>query len=322
LPVLRSYQQEAVDTLMQVKRGTVKAATGTGKTIIAIEWIQQLGLDTLIIVPTQALIYQSWTPKLQDAGLLEVGQYYAYAKSSRPVVITTYSSAISHPELIERAGAVVLDEVHHLGARTALLRILPKLKDKEYVLGLSAVPERGDMTHELFLKEFPICFDLGLGEAVKSGFVSPLTIHTVEAAMTTRERKSYEVNTALINKAFKFCGPSLASWMSCYDVKTSQHVGRKGIQAIMRRKKLLSRIETKKRRVLEILLQHRNERVLVFSESVQGIEEIKEFLSERGIRSETFHSRVEPWRRMEILQDWGKSFFLLERWKRGWTSRR
>ena len=92
-----------------------------------------MGWIHLIIVPTQALIYQSWAPKLQEASLLDVGQYYAYSKTEGPVMITTYASAISHPELIERAEAVVLDEVHHLGARSALIRLLPRLKQKEYM---------------------------------------------------------------------------------------------------------------------------------------------------------------------------------------------
>ncbi len=306
MAILRSYQQSAVETTLKAKRGTIKAATGTGKTIIAIEWIQQLGLQTLIIVPTQALIYQSWAPKLQEAGLLEVGQYYAYAKTSGPVLITTYSSATSHPELIERADAVVLDEVHHLGARTALLRILPRLKEKEYVLGLSAVPERGDMAHDLFLKEFPICFDLGLGDAVRTGIVSPLEVIPVSAEMTEAERKSYEGNTALIRAAFKFCGPSFSDWGRCYNPNTKQFVGRKGMLAIARRKKLLSRIHQKKNRILEIINKHQGERVILFSESVQAIEEIKEFLAENNVKSETFHSGIEPWRKMEILQDWGK----------------
>lgn len=311
MTTLRSYQQSAVEATLQARRGTIKAATGTGKTIIAIEWIRQLGLQTLIIVPTQALIFQSWAPKLQEAGLLDVGQYYAYSKSSGPVVITTYSSATSHPELIDRAEAVVLDEVHHLGARSALSRILPRLKDKEYVLGLSAVPERGDMAHDHFLKEFPICFDLGLGEAVRSGIVSPLEVVRVGAGMTGAERKSYEVYTAMIKEAFRFCGPSLSKWMHCYNPKTKQFTGRKGMLAITRRKKLLSRIEEKKWKILEILSQHEGERVILFSESVQAIEEIKQFLAEHKIRSETFHSHIEPWRKMEILQDWGRGFDVL-----------
>ena len=83
------------------------------------------------------------------------------------------------------------------------------------------------------------------------------------------------------------------------------------MQAIARRKKLLSRIEEKKEKILEILSRHPDERVIVFSESVQAIEEIKEFLSDNGLKSETFHSKVEPWRKMEILQEWGRSFDVL-----------
>ncbi len=226
-------------------------------------------------------------------------------------MITTYASAISHPELIERAEAVVLDEVHHLGARSALIRLLPRLKQKEYVLGLSAVPEREDQTHALFLKEFPICFDLNLGDAVRTGIVSPLEVIQVGANMSSKERKSYDINTALIKSAFKFCGPDITKWMSCYNPDTGQFVGRKGMQAIARRKKLLSRIEEKKEKILEILSRHPDERVIVFSESVQAIEEIKEFLSDNGLKSETFHSKVEPWRKMEILQEWGRSFDVL-----------
>ena len=311
MPVLRDYQVNAVEATLRKKRGTIKAATGTGKTIIAIEWIKKLARDTLIIVPTQSLIFQSWAPKLQDAGLLDIGQYYSYSKSTGPVMITTYSSAMSHPELIERADAIVLDEVHHLGARTALLKILPRLKEKEYVLGLSAVPERSDMAHDLFLQEFPICFDLGLGEAVRSGIVSPLEIVPIPAEMTRAERKSYERNTALIKGAFKFCGPHLSNWTHCYNPNTKQFVGRNGMLAITRRKKLLSRIQDKKLKILEILAKHAGDRVILFSESVQAIEEIKEFLSANNVRSETFHSHVEPWRKMEILQEWGRNFEVL-----------
>lgn len=308
---LRSHQQQALEAMLKAKRGTIKAATGTGKTMIAIEWVRELAVDTLIIVPTQALIFQSWAPKLQDAGILDIGQFYAYAKSSGPVIITTYSSATSHPELVERAEAVVLDEIHHLGARTALLRILPRLKKKEYVLGLSASPERGDMAHGLFLREFPICFDLGLGEAVNTGIVSPLNVKAIPAEMTMAERKSYDANTALIRSAFKFCGPNLSKWGRCFNPATKQFVGRNGMLAITRRKKLLSRVASKKVKILEIVSEHAGERVILFSESVVAIEEIKEFLTAKGIKSETFHSRIEPWRRMEILQEWGTSFNIL-----------
>src|SRR5579872_1455601 len=250
---LRPYQEVAVEAALKVKRGTIKAATGTGKTLIAIEWITRIAKQTLIVVPTQALIYQSWVPKLQEAGLLDVGEYYAYAKKDGPVIVTTYSSATSHPELLERADVVVMDEIHHLGARTALLRLLPRLAEKEYVLGLSSVPEREDEAHLEFLRHFPICFDLGLGDALRTGIVSPLQIIPVPAPMNAKERASYENYTKKIRNAFKVCGPKLAQWTSCYDPKTHQYVGRLGIVALAGRKKLLSRVEEKKAKILEII---------------------------------------------------------------------
>jgi superfamily II DNA or RNA helicase len=312
MSVLRPYQVEAVETAVKARRGTIKAATGTGKTIIAIEWIKQLPVEkSLIIVPTQALIYQSWAPKLQDAGLLEVGQYYAYAKSEGPVMITTYSSAISHPELMDNADAVVLDEVHHLGARTALRRLLPVLQEKEYVLGLSSVPERQDETHRLFLEQFPICFDLSLGDAVRTGIVSPLKVVEVPAEMTKEERSAYESYTEKIQRAFRFCGPNIAKWMRCFDPKTRQYVGRMGMAAMSQRKKLLSQISDKKEKIAEIIQRHPDERVILFAESVDALEDLKEFLREKGITAETFHSKVETWRRMEILESWGRNFDVL-----------
>src|SRR5579864_4661266 len=121
---LRDYQREAVEKAYASKRATVKAPTGTGKTIIAIAWLEKIQKDALIIVPTQALIYQAWSPKLEQYGFENVGEYYAFAKKFGPVTITTFSSALSHPELVDAFDVVVVDEVHHLGARTALFRLL------------------------------------------------------------------------------------------------------------------------------------------------------------------------------------------------------
>jgi superfamily II DNA or RNA helicase len=300
-----------MDAALEAKRGTIKAATGTGKTVIAIAWLKSINVPSLIIVPTQALIYQSWAPKLQEAGLLDVGQFYAYSKQEGSTMITTYSSAVSHPELLEKAAAVVLDEVHHLGAQTALFRLLPKLKEKEYVLGLSSVPERRDEAHEIFLKEFPICFDLSLGDALRKRIVSPLEVIEIPAQMTIDEREKYEQQTKKIQSAFKFCGPDIAKWMRCFDPNTRQYVGRLGLLAMSRRKKFLSQVEDKKEEILKIIARHPDERIILFAESVQAIEEIKEYLLTNYISCETFHSRTEPWRRMEILEEWGHKFDVL-----------
>lgn len=308
---LRPYQEEAVDAALRQKKATIRAATGTGKTIIAIAWLERIAKNSLVIVPTQALIYQAWTPKLEAYGFSDVGQYYAFAKVFGPVTVTTFSSAVSHPELLDSVEAVVVDEIHHLGARTALKRLLPKLAEKEYVLGLSSVPERTDLTHELFLKEFPICYDLSLSSAMKQGFVSPIEVISKPAPMTSEEKSDYLALTGRIKRAFAFCGPNIARWTHCYNPKTKQYIGRLGIAAMSKRKTLLSDVVSKREVVYDIVSSHPNERIILFSESVRAIENIREYLETKGMDCRTFHSRIEPYRRMEILDRWGIDFNVL-----------
>lgn len=273
--------------------------------------MERIAKDALIIVPTQALIYQSWTPKLESYGFENVGQYYAYAKKFGPVTVTTFSSAVSHPELLDSVEVIVVDEIHHLGAARALLKLLPKLKQKEYVLGLSSVPERVDHTHELFLKEFPIVFDLSLGSALKSGYVSPIEAISVPAQMSDKERAEYWMLTQKIQRAFRFCGPNMARWTRCYDPKTKRYVGREGVWAIAKRKTLLSGIESKKQLVLEIVRKHPDKPVILFAESVKAIEKIGEELRKNGITCETFHSGTDQMDRERILETWGQAFQVL-----------
>ncbi len=300
-----------MEKALAAKHATVKAPTATGKTIIAIAWLEKISKPALIIVPTQALIYQSWVPKLSHYGFEDIGEYYAYAKRLGSVTLTTFSSSISHPELLDGVEAIVVDEIHHLGARTALERLLPKMLEKEYVLGLSSVPEREDNAHEFFLREFPICYELTLGEALRRGYVSPIRLIKVPSKMRGEERSRYEALTRKIQEAFRFCGNDLTKWRSCYDPSRKKYVGQQGIRAIMLRKKLLSNIEAKKEQVLKIVRSHSEERILLFSESIDSIEKIREHLIENGVPCETFHSRIEPSRKQEILDEWGRSFQVL-----------
>lgn len=309
--VLRDYQEEAVKRAYEAKRSTVKAATGTGKTIVAIAWLEKLARDALVIVPTQALIYQAWTPKLESYGFRNVGQYYAYAKKFGPVTVTTFSSAISHPELIDSVDVVVVDEIHHLGASQALVRLLPKLKEKKYVLGLSSVPEREDLSHVLFLKEFPIVFDLSLGTALRSGYVSPIEPIKYPAKMTEKERAQYLAFTAKIKRAFGFCGPNMGRWMRCYDPKSKKFIGREGIWAIAKRKTLLSEVESKREAVLSIVKNHSDKPIILFAESVKAIEQIKEYLRAHDVTCETYHAKTIQLERMRILKEWGNEFQVL-----------
>jgi superfamily II DNA or RNA helicase len=145
-------------------------------------------------------------------------------------------------------------------------------------------------------------FDLSLGGALRNGIVSPLEVIEI-AAEIPRKREA-----DMTNKYRRFSGRSNSSgqplkWMHCFGPISRQYLGRHGMLAMSRRKELLSWIESKKEKILDVIGRHLNQRIILFAESVQRIEEITDYLTSNEVSCETFHSGTEPWRRMEILED-------------------
>ena len=138
------YQTESLAAWHNQNRfGSIVLPTGAGKTFVAIQAISQCQVSTLIVVPTIDLLHQ-WYARLQNAFQTEIGVWYGQEKESRPVTITTYSSAWSHAEKLgNQFKLLIFDEIHHLPAPTwheiALMYAAP------FRLGLTATyPQNSD----------------------------------------------------------------------------------------------------------------------------------------------------------------------------------
>jgi superfamily II DNA or RNA helicase len=57
--------------------------------------------------------------------------------------------------------------------------------------------------------------------------------------------------------------------------------------------------------------RHPNERIMIFSETIESIEKLKKLLLQRGIKSMVIDSKLKSKERQEILSEWGKEFFPL-----------
>ena len=139
---LRKYQHQAVANWLDNKgRGTLKMATGSGKTIIALaiaqELYQQIGLQVLLIVcPTQHLVSQ-WSRECQKFNLQPLiamtrvdnwqgelsNQLYNLQNSAQSflTIITTNSTLISDGfqsqlKYFPAKTLIVGDEAHNLGS--------------------------------------------------------------------------------------------------------------------------------------------------------------------------------------------------------------
>ncbi|OBK28866.1 DNA repair helicase [Mycobacterium asiaticum] len=196
---VRDYQRKAVMAwLGQQGRGILKMATGTGKTKTSLIAATKLGdllrereepLILLVLAPLTHLVDQ-WITEVEDFGVRPIAVYESSEKwlpiveeqlaaarmGQRPVVamIATndsfsgqrFQSILSR---ITQPLLVIADEAHNLGSAT-YRSALPQ--NATYRLGLSATPERwfDDEGTDALTDYFgPVCFELGLGEAIEMG---------------------------------------------------------------------------------------------------------------------------------------------------------
>ena len=144
----RPYQDEALaNWLAESSTGVVVLPTGAGKTFVAAMAIHEMGLWTLAVVPTIDLL-QQWRVALSTALSLpidEIGIFGGGEKEIKPITIITYDSAALYPRELRSFGLLIFDECHHLPAPT--YRLIAESAFTPLRLGLSATPERSDMTH-------------------------------------------------------------------------------------------------------------------------------------------------------------------------------
>ncbi len=144
----RPYQKEALTNwLAEGSSGVVVLPTGAGKTLVAAMAIAEMGLWTLVVVPTIDLL-QQWRTALASAlamNIDEIGLFGGGEKDLKPITIITYDSAALYPRELRRFGLLIFDECHHLPAPT--YRLIAESAFTPLRLGLSATPERSDMAH-------------------------------------------------------------------------------------------------------------------------------------------------------------------------------
>ena len=132
----RSYQSRILKEADQYKKDGhihIVAAPGSGKTILGLELIRQLGQPALILAPT-ITIRQQWGERFEESFLPkgeDIGDYFS-TRTDKPKLMTclTYQALFSAmqgigeesnakidlPSILKKAGitTLCLDEAHHL----------------------------------------------------------------------------------------------------------------------------------------------------------------------------------------------------------------
>jgi DNA phosphorothioation system restriction enzyme len=230
---VRSYQQQAVDNWFANNgRGTLKMATGSGKTItsllIACELYQKIGLKALVVVCPYRHLVTQWARECQKFGLEPIlafenarqwqpelsTQLYNLISDRKPflTVITTNSTLISTalqsllPDF-PRETLIVGDEAHNLGARK-LEESLPR--NIGLRLALSATPERhfDEPGTEALLNYFGNVLqpEFTLADAIQQGALVHYLYYPILVDLTDTEAEAYMALTAKIGKVMGMGG--------------------------------------------------------------------------------------------------------------------
>jgi superfamily II DNA or RNA helicase len=312
---LREYQREALEAWESAGRrgvpaseasgssqrrsrwGVLELPTGSGKTVIGLQAIEDLRTATLVVVPTIDLLEQ-WRRELEAEFGVPVGQLGGGEQTVEALTVSTYDSAyLRADELGDRFGLVIFDEVHHLGGEG--YRDIARLLAAPARMGLTATFERPDGAHEVVAelvgeKVYAIDPDELAGE-----HLAPYDIKRLEVELTPEERQRYEdANEVFTNYLARsdIRMQSGSDYQELVKRSGSDPEAREALLAKQRAREVMMNSKGKVEALEGILADHRDDRVIVFT----AHNDLVYRLSERFLLPAVTHQTPSPERR-EIL---------------------
>ena len=288
----------------QKGRGTIEAATGFGKTVIALIIIAKVKLKKpehlkhggkiLIVVPTTNLKEQ-WIKILKNAG------FYSNIEVQ---VINTVSLSDGFQRTVD---LLIIDEVHMMAA-DKFRRVFTRVK-YSWILGLTATMKRLD-GKEIILKQVaPICDTISQKEAILKGWISDFIEFNLAVPITRFEAEAQ----ATLNKSIRYYTSRFGNFdnmlacMAVGNAKTyAQHLNQsqppheqysaqdvikwaiQGIRLIHTRKNFLDNTEHKINAAVELVKEF-NIRTIMFSQSTTFANEVAKQLGKDAV---LYHTQI------------------------------
>lgn len=283
------------------KRGILKHATGSGKTVTAISAIRdqmKAGKPTLVLVPSKLLLLQWYVEiknELGDVLIMRCGAgHYKWRKSSNlrqmcqnssndqpgSIILAINDTATSVSFLDSLTNLenilIVADEVHSLGSEKN-----KRIFDKKFAfrLGLSATPERyRDAEGTKVLFDFfggIVEPEVTLKDALLNGRLVPYDYYPVSSHLSAEEEDKWIVLTKKI-----------VNYLRSRDLDFSDARSDKVVSSMLiNRSRIAKKAQSKIKTVVDILSKHykKGQHWLVYCEDGDQLQEINDELAFRNI---------------------------------------
>ena len=322
---LKPDQVKAVEAwLVNQCRGSIIYGSGTGKTEIAFECARNAArmkrikkFNILMLVPRIVLIEQNYK-RLVRYGIRpeKIGTYFGEQKDIREITISTYQSAVANLDIVKRADMIILDEVHLVSATArSFSRIFDIISNgSKALLGLTATIDEVDPKNQIIMAIIPPARKYLIKDAVTDGRLARPIINPVRVNLTEQEEKTYNEYSRKIR--------TISARFKRYDAKAMIELAKQGgfpswqakawFLNVRKRKGLLASAENKLAMAVELIkTKHPNQKVMVFSETLESIRKLKQQLKSKGVEAMLIDSRMPSFRRQKVLSQWGKRFYPL-----------
>ena len=274
--------------------------------------------NILFLVPRISLIDQTLN-RLISYGVPKekVGVYFGERKEKKEIMICTYHSVLRNPLLVRRSNMVIFDEVHLIrDTSKSFIKIFDIVIEdsKKAILGLTATLDERDFKNSTILAILPPVKRYSIEKAVKDKRLAKPVVIPIKVSLTENEIKEYNVYSAKIK--------NISNRFKRYNVSSMTDLLKKGGFAsgmakawfanIRKRKLLLSYADNKLSAAANIIQnKFPDEKIMVFSETIESIEKLRDILKEGGVESKIIDAKVKTIDRQKILNSWGTTFNVL-----------
>jgi superfamily II DNA or RNA helicase len=270
-------------------RGIVELPTGSGKTLLAILAIAHVGRPALIVVPTIHLMHQ-WHGELTRHLGGPIGRVGGGEQDRQKVTVTTYDSAAAQVEFHgNRFGLLVCDECHHLPGPS--YQFVAAGSIAPFRLGLSATLARQDGGEQVCFDLLgPLVYSVGIGE-LEGRYLSPYDVRRIEVALSREEQERHDAARALYLDFVRRAGIDFGAadgWTQFIIRSQQTDEGRRAFRAYREQRSIALTSEAKVGAMWQILLRHREERTILFTEDNETVYRLSRMLLVPAI---THHTR-------------------------------
>ncbi|MFB5600259.1 MAG: DEAD/DEAH box helicase family protein [Nitrososphaeraceae archaeon] len=338
---LKKDQIEAVEAWIENDfRGTILFSTGTGKTEIAFECAKRFAIifhnstsssystiqsnshsnfNILLLVPRITLIGQNIN-RLISYGISRenIGAYFGEKKEVKDITVATYQSIIKNLDIIRKSNMIIFDEIHLVSDSAKVFKNIfdAVIEDpKKAILGLTATLDETDLNkYNTILTLLPPVKRYYIKTAVKDKRLAKPIVIPLKVNLTESEQEEYDKYTSKIKK--------ISNRFKKYDAESMSILLKKGgfvsgmakawFLNVRKRKLLLSFAENKLSTAVNLITKKfPNERIMIFSETIDSIKKLKDMLELQGTKSKIIDSKITSSNRQKILDQWGLDFYPL-----------